>query len=312
MKPHTVHDKRHWADQPERGNLLFMRFTAWAARRLGRRVVAPVVWLAVLYFYLFGGQARRSIAQYQGRLQAATPDTQLFQGRNTVYRQYLAFADALLDKLDCWHGKIGIADLDIFDDGLLHSQMGRGRGQLLVSSHLGNMEVCRALAGQNSDAILNVLVHDKHAQQFNRLLQEAGADNLRLLQVSELDTATMLMLSERIDQGEWLVIAGDRIPLHGARTADVTFLGASAPLPQGPWLLAGLLRCPANLIFCTRHGDRFHVTLERLADEITWTRATRAARIQHWAQAYADRLATHCRQAPWQWFNFYPFWSPHA
>src|SRR5690606_23188006 len=92
MKPHTVHDKRHWADQPERGNLLFMRFTAWTARRLGRRVVAPVVWLAVLYFYLFGGQARRSIAQYQARLQAATPDTRLFPGRSTVYRQYLAFA----------------------------------------------------------------------------------------------------------------------------------------------------------------------------------------------------------------------------
>ncbi len=39
----------HWAEQPERGSLALMRLTVWAARRLGRRAIAPVVWLVVLY-----------------------------------------------------------------------------------------------------------------------------------------------------------------------------------------------------------------------------------------------------------------------
>ena len=302
----------HWADQPERGNIRLMRFTAWAAGKLGRRTVAPVVWAIVLYFYLFGGQARRSIAQYQHRLCAASASNSLIPARYPVYRQFLAFADALLDKLDAWQGKIQIQDLDIIDADKLHEQMGEGRGQILVSAHLGNMEVCRALAEQKTKVVLNILVHDKHAVQFNRLLQEAGASNLRLLQVSELNTATMLQLGERIEQGEWLAIAGDRIPLRSRRTVNVDFLQETAPLPQGPWLLAGLLHCPVNLIFCTKHNGRFRVTLERLADTVTWTHATRTLQIQHHAQAYADRLAEHCRQAPLQWFNFYPFWSPHA
>lgn len=305
-------DKRHWAQQPERGNLLLMRITAWLSQRLGRRVTAPIVWLAVIYFYVFGRRARRSIAQYQRHLQASTPATRLFPSHAAVYRQYLAFAHALLDKLDCWQGKIDLSALDIVDSNRLHEQMGSGRGQVLVSSHLGNMEICRALARKNSRAVMNILIHDKHARHFNRLLQDAGADNVRLLQVSELDPATMLVLSERIERGEWLVIAGDRIPLHGARTTEVDFLSATAQLPQGPWLLAGLLRCPANLIFCTQHGARFQVTLERLANDITWTRTTRHSQVQLWAQAYADRLAEHCRKAPLQWFNFFPFWSPHA
>lgn len=302
----------HWADQPERGNLRLMRLLAWAARKLGRRAVAPIVRMVVLYFYLFGGQARRSIAQYQHRLTATAPGRRLFPVRRAVYRQFLAFAEALLDKLDCWQEKMQASDLDIVDASRLHEQMGQGRGQILVSSHLGNMEVCRALVNQESRLMLNVLVHDKHAQQFNHLLHEAGASKLRLLQVSELDMATMLQLGERIEQGEWLAIAGDRIPLHGSRTVDVNFLGAAAALPQGPWLLAGLLRCPVNLIFCTKQGDRFRVTLERLADNVAWTRATRNAQIQSCAQAYADRLAAHCRDAPLQWFNFYPFWRRHA
>jgi predicted LPLAT superfamily acyltransferase len=304
--------KHHWADQPERGNMHLMRLTAWAARRLGRRVVAPVVWGVVLYFFLSGAQARRSIAQYHDRLRATGSSADPFASPLSVYRQYLAFAGALLDKLDAWQGKITIHDLNVTDPDGLHAQMGTGRGQILVGAHLGNMEVCRALASQNANIVLNVLVHDGNAVQFSRLMDDAGTSRLRLIQVSELDTATMLVLSERIEQGEWLALAGDRIPLHGGRTVDVCFLGHTAPLPQGPWLLAGLLRCPVNLLFCTRHQTRFNVSMERLADGVSWTRATRATEVQRVAQAYADRLAAHCRQAPLQWFNFFPFWSHHA
>lgn len=301
----------HWADQPERGSPLLLRLTAWAARRIGRRAVAPVVWLVVLYFYVFGPRARRAIGAYQRRLaRAGGPATPLPRSF-PVYRQYLAFAQALLDKLDVWQGKITLADLDIDDPDGLHAQMGSGRGQILVGSHLGNIEVCRALAEQSGLLKLNVLVHTKHAVQFGRLLDEASG-GLRMIQVSELDAGVMLDLAQRLERGEWLAIAGDRVPLRGDRSTEVALLGEPAALPQGPWLLAGLLRSPVNLLFCTRHGARYRVSMERLSDGIEWTRATRQAQIAHWTQRYADRLGAHCRQAPLQWFNFYPFWKDDA
>lgn len=302
---------RHWAGQPERGSATLMRLTAWTARTLGRRVVAPVVWTVVLYFYVCGGRARRSIAAYQRRLVQSGPLAAPLPRHMPVYRQYLAFAHAILDKLDAWQGKIPMSSLDIADADGLHAQMGSNRGQILVGSHLGNLEVCRALAQQNGTLRLNVLVHDKHAVHFSRLLREAGG-GLRMIQVSELDAPAMLDLAQRLDRGEWLAIAGDRVPLHGERCTPVDFLGATALLPQGPWLLAGLLRCPVNLLFCTRHGARYRVAMERLCDGIEWTRATRQARIAELAQRYADRLAAHCRMAPLQWFNFYPFWKDDA
>ncbi|MEN4922894.1 glycosyl transferase [Achromobacter spanius] len=301
----------HWAGQRERGSPALMRLTAWAARKLGRRAVAPVVWLVVLYFYAFGGRARRAIAQYQRRLAGSGALAAPLPRAFPVYRQYLAFARAMLDKLDVWQGKITMANLDIADPDGLHAQMGHGRGQILIGSHLGNIEICRALAEQTGALRLNVLVHSKHAAHFNRLLSEAGG-GLRMIQVSELDAPVMLDLAQRLERGEWLAIAGDRVPLRGDRTTPVNFLGAAALLPQGPWLLAGLLRCPVNLLFCTRHGARYRVSMERLSDGIEWTRATRQARIADWTQRYADRLAAQCRLAPLQWFNFYPFWKDDA
>lgn len=301
-------DASHWARQSERGSPLLMRLTAWAIRRLGRRALAPVVWLVVLYFYLTGRQARASIAQYQALLRQARPEAVL-PARAPVYRQFLAFASALLDKLDVWRGRIRLADVTLSDPDGLHPQLYTGRGQILVGSHLGNIEICRALAERERRLPMNVLVHSKHAEAFNRLLGEAGAEHLRLIQVSELDTPRMMELSQALARGEWITIAGDRIPLSGERTVEVDFLGARAELPQGPWLLAGLLGCPVNTLHCTRQDGRYRIEMRRLADQVSWTRATRAQTVAHWAQAYARQLEDACARAPLQWFNFYPFWK---
>jgi predicted LPLAT superfamily acyltransferase len=164
---------------------------------------------------------------------------------------------------------------------------------------------------------LTVLVHSYNAVRFNKVLAEAGATSVELMQVSELDAIAMLDLSQRIDRGEWLAITGDRVPPRGNRVVEVDFLGAPALFPQGPWLLAGILRCPVNILSCTRQKQgsrtgRYSLAMRRLVDELAWTRATRDGTIRRVAQSYADELALACQQAPLQWFNFYPFWNDHA
>ncbi|WP_137818674.1 glycosyl transferase [Pseudomonas sp. 2FG] len=303
--------REHWARHGERGSFLLMRCTAWAARHLGRRALSPLLHLIVLYFFLFGRRARLSIWDYQQRLAAWSGRSELRPTLRSIFGQFMAFADALLDKLDVWNGRLRLEQIDIRDPANLRAQLRGSRGQMLVGAHLGNLEVCRALAELGEQVQMNVLVHTKHAEQFNRLLGQAGASHLRLIQVSELDPAIMLQLSQRLERGEWLAIAGDRVPLHGARTARVDFLGQPADLPQGPWLLAGLLQCPINLLFCLKHEQRYQLTLEPFAERIEWRRSEREQVIRHWAQRYAERLGHHCLQAPQQWFNFFPFWTTH-
>lgn len=300
----------HWAGQRERGSFILMKFTAWLARLLGRRLISPLLYLIVLYFYLFGAEARRSIYQYQRNLATWSGRRELQPSRLSVLRHFMSFTDTLLDKLDVWNGKLGLEQVTLIDPSNACTQLRQeGRGQMLVAAHLGNLEVCRALAELGEQVTMNVLVHTKHAEQFNRLLGEAGATHLRLIQVSELDAAIMLQLSERLERGEWLAIAGDRVPLTGSRTVNVNFLGKPAAFPQGPWLLAGLLQCPVNLIHCLKIDSRYQVIIEPFAERLQWKRSERDAVILHWTQRYADQLAQRCLDAPLQWFNFYPFWN---
>ena len=301
---------KHWADREERGSFLLMKLTAIAAKVLGRRLLSPVLYGIVLYFFVFGRTARQSAWQYQQRLADWSGQDALRPTHTSVFGQFMAFADSLLDKLDVWNGKLRIEQIEINDPAQLRKQLRGERGQMLVGAHLGNLEVCRALAELGEQVTMNVLVHTKHAEQFNRLLGEAGATNLRLIQVSELDPLIMLQLHERLERGEWLAIAGDRVPLHGGRSVTVDFLGHQAAFPQGPWLLAGLLKCPINLMLCLKKptGD-YRLTLEPFAEAVVWKRSDREQVIHQWASRYAERLGHYCLEAPQQWFNFYPFWK---
>ncbi|MFA1026725.1 Lysophospholipid acyltransferase [Pseudomonas syringae pv. helianthi] len=301
--------REHWASHQERGSFMLMKLTAWGMRVLGRRLLSPVLYGIVLYFFVFGRRARHSIHEYQQRLADWSARPELRPSQRRVFGQFMAFADALLDKLDVWNGRLGIDQIEIIDPALLRQNLRGERGQMLVGAHLGNLEVCRALAELGEKVTMNVLVHTKHAELFNRLLGEAGATNLRLIQVSELDPAIMLQLSQRLDEGEWLAIAGDRVALHGGRNVRVDFLGQPATFPQGPWLLAGLLKCPVNLFFCLKGAKGYRVILEPFAEAIEWRRSDRAEVIAHWATRYAERLGHYCLEAPQQWFNFYPFWK---
>lgn len=303
-------DAVHWSNERERGSLLLMRFTAWVARRCGRRVLSPLLYLIVLYFYLTGRRARRNIRDYQTRLADWSGRDELRPTPRRVFAQFMAFADCLLDRLDVWRGALRLDAVQLRDpDGVRAQLRAGGRGQLLVGTHLGNLDVCRALAELGEQVPLNVLVHTRHVAHLNRLLGEAGEHRLRLIQVSELDATLMLDLAQRLERGEWLAMAGDRVPLHAGRRTSVDFLGHRAPFAQGPWLLAGLLGCPVNLMCCLKTAGHYVVHLERFLDTAKWQRGQRDAAIAQWTQRYAQRLEQWCLLAPQQWFNFYAYWE---
>ena len=300
----------HWSAQRERGSLWLMRLTAWLVRCCGRRLLSPLLHLIVLYFFLTGRRARRSVRDYQARLAAWSGQPELRPTTRRVFAQFMAYADCMLDRLDVWRGKLRLDQVRMIDPDRVQARLhAGGRGQLLVGTHLGNLDVCRALAELGEQVPLNVLVHTRHVSRLNRLLGEAGERRLRLIQVDELDAALMLDLSQRLERGEWLAMAGDRVPLQQGRRVVVDFLGHPAPFAQGPWLLAGLLACPVNLMCCVKREGRYEIHLERFLDTPAWPRGQRERVIADWTQRYAARLAQWCLLAPLQWFNFYAYWE---
>ena len=186
-----------------------------------------------------------------------------------------------------------------------------GKGLLLLGSHLGDLELCRALGSRKGEVRINALVFTRHAARFNALLKQINPDSrLNLIQVQEMGADTAILLKEKLDQGEWVVIVGDRTSVtREKRVVWADFLGAPAPFPLGPFALASVLGCPVYLMFGLKEQGRFRVHFEPFADSLSLPRQGRQQILASRVQAYADRLQHHCLRAPLDWFNFFDFWQ---
>lgn len=305
---------RHWATLQETSFVLGIRVLVWVHRWFGRAAFRLFLRPVVSYYFLAGRTARAASREYLRRLGGHFPESGLRGSWLESYRHFLAFGENLLDKIIVWTGGIDPAQVDFEGRPLLLDLLEQKRGALILSGHLGNLEICQALASLRGNLRLNILVHTKHAEQFNRLLGHAGqGGNITLIQVTELNPAVAIALQEKIGQGEFLVMVGDRIPVGSQRrTVPASFLGAQAEFAQGPYLLAALLRCPVYTLFCYPQGGRYQIHLEPFAESIQLPRQEpqRRQALEALAGRYAGRLEAHCRAAPLQWFNFYPYWAP--
>lgn len=311
-RPATV----HWERVSERGSYLGMLVVFFCYRALGAVAARLLLYPITAYFFLTHRQARRWSRDYLERLYAyAGPTTAMPlppRSRN-VWRHLFAFAESSLDKVAAWSGR-HLPSADFSNRAELDRLIESGHGALLIGAHLGNWEMSRALAHFGGYRAINAVVYTEHARRFNRLLRRVNADvNVNLIPVSTIGPDTAILLQDKIDLGELLVIVGDRTPPgDGGRVVNVSFLGASAPFAQGPYIVAALLGCPVYLFFCLREGGRYRIHLEPFASRLRLPRGDRERGLREWAQRYAERLEHYCAEAPYQWFNFFDFWETAA
>ena len=293
------HDSRHWAAINEASFVGGMRLLFWVCRVFGRWPFRVVLYPVLAWYVLTQGRARRASSTYLERVGAPSG----FMG---VLRHFGAFAEAILDKMLLWGGLYDFKQVRIHGAEPLWNMIRERRGALLVCAHLGNLDLCRALSLRTPGLKINVLVHTRHAQAFNDMLAKLDPrSQLNLMQVTEMTPAMAMMLSERIERGEFVVIAGDRVPVSdNPRVAVAPFLGHDAAFPVGPYVMASVLGCPMYALFASGHELHFELLRER----VTLPRRGREAALAELAAQYAARLEHHARRAPLEWFNFYDFW----
>ncbi len=306
----------HWASLKEAGTYSGLRFLFFLNRVFGRRVYSLVIYPVALYFVIFNKKSRRASQQYLQLHWSKNPE--VLNKKPNIFNSVIHFkyfAEAILDKGLAWSSDIQEENFVISDTSLIDELMADKRGQLIIGSHFGNLEYCRGFMQRYKDKVINILVYDKHSANFVGVMQTINPDSrVNVFQVDEFDVATILLLKQKIDVGEWVFIAGDRIPLAGVEhTVDVVFMDKKAKLPIGPYLLAKALACPVKLMFGYRHpkyhDKKVYFDVVKFSENLSFTRKNRSVVIQSYAQQFISAIENHCLNAPYQWFNFYDFWA---
>ena len=293
-----------WACQPERGAPRLTRAALAAVRRFGWSAGQPMARAASGWFFLTSPGARAASRDYLGRVLGRPV-------RNReVARHFGSFAAAVLDRVMLLCGRAGDFRVDVHGLPELLATLERPSGAILLGAHLGSFEILRTLAEQAPVPVWP-LMYRRNGGTLTALLDRA-APGLRDRVIEIGDTASMLRARECLARGEMVGILADRGP-SGERRVSVPFLGAPADFPAGPVLLAALLGAPVFLCYGIRTAPRrYRVGIEPFAERITLRREHRDADLRVHVGRYAAALERLCRANPYQWFNFFPFWTePH-
>jgi len=298
------HSIREYGSQT--GIWLLLRAYAFGGRWLFIPCLLPVM----LFFFLLRRDARRASLDYLQQVHRTDPSFPK-PGLHHSFYHFWTFGLALLDKFSVWMGKITRSDVTVHKTEIVDELIAKKVGGVILISHLGNFEICHALSQGRAGMRLTILHHSHHTEKFNTMLERySGAAHVELVQVTELDMSNAIAFSEKISRGEFIAIATDRVPISNAGAiVPLSFLGREAQFPSGPFVLAMALQAPILTLHCIKQSGRYNIYFDYLSRGESVSRRHRQQRLHALMQDYITRLENFCLQAPWQWFNFYPFWA---
>jgi predicted LPLAT superfamily acyltransferase len=293
---------RGWRHQQERSSLAVLKLMVWISLHLGRSVGRGVLVGIALYFLAFAPRARSASRAYLTQA-LGRPVGWLDQ-----YQHFHAFASTIHDRIYLLNDRFDLYDIEATGTEALMQEAASAPGALLVGGHLGSFEVLRALGKGRAGFKVAMMMYEGNAQKINATLNainpQASQDIVSLGRM-----ASMLEVRERLDAGYLVGMLADRF-LGDAGQLNCDFLGQPAALPVGPWRAAAMMRRPVFfMVGLYMGGNRYRIHFERLVDFSQVPRGEREAAIERAAADYADRLTHYCRQAPYNWFNFFDFWG---
>jgi len=293
--------KADWVLHRERGSNLLLRVMAFVSLHLGRSLSRIPLYGIAIYFFLFAPTARRHAQRYLRLALGREP-----RARDR-FRQILSFATTIHDRVYLINEQFTMFNITLEGEGLVLAQADSGRGALLMGAHMGSFEVMHSLGRRRRGIKVAMAMYEENARKINAAL---AAINPRLqadiVSLGRIDA--MLNIADRLDQGAFVGVLGDRT-LGSEPVQAVTLLGQRAYLPTGPMRAAAILRCPVYFMAGLYRGkNNYHVVFVRLADFSTTSTGSRSAAVRTAIERYAAVLDRYCRSDPYNWFNFHDFW----
>lgn len=295
-----------WQKRPEGGGRVAIWLIRSVARFGGRAVSRLLLYPITLYFLLVRGPERRASRDFLGRV-FGRPATLLEAARHLH-----CFAATILDRVFLLSGQLRRFQMNVIGLEQLHACLDRG-GILLFGSHHGSFESLRVLSLERPDVQLRVVMDRQQNAAVTQMLEALSPEIARTVIDAQQDGVAIALAIHAATQANCAVgLLVDRAKA-GDATTRVPFLGGEAEFPDAPFLIAAALRVPVVLCFgLYRGGRRYDLHFEVFEIEQDVPRAQRRAALARVQARYAQRLEHYVRSAPYNWFNFYDFWSSDA
>ena len=269
----------------------------WFKRR------APPVVAAVL-FALLPDRRRGAIRNLQQVLHADRRTASW-----AALRLFSEFAFCTSEAMEQYSPRPGPLRVDRPEPDPVRQALADGRGVVVLTGHLGSWVIAAKALRDLGRPVNVVMAHEINAtsQDFVRSAREHAGMRLVL---SDTSVFSSLGLVSALRRNEIVAIQFDRA-LGAGGVRMLPFLGAPAPFPSGPFVLARLAHAPVVPVFVLRVGPRhYHIEAGQRIDVPRGARNPEA--LDRVMDEAVRELEDVVRGHPTQWFQFAPFWPDPA
>lgn len=300
-----------WRRKNESTSAFGMNVLLFFHRLFGNGAVRIIAWCASWLVWIFNKNVRRISDEYLRNLKASASEKGIKLGRLSSRRHIYAFCRSVAGKIVSWSGQTDFGDVGEIDGGLTRSLKRTESPEplMIIGAHIGNMEVLRAFNTSRIRKTVNVLMHMQNSTVFMDYLNKLNRDSsLNIISTADISPDISMELAERTSRGEWVSMMGDRLLDDSTRYVEVDFLGKKARFPQGPWILASILKIPVSVMLGLTDDDGVKVYYREWG-HVRLDRKDREESVRGYVRQYAEELENILYAYPYEWFNFYDFWS---
>lgn len=292
-----------WSRQEEQSAGKFrILLIFWIYRTFGKAVAKVLFFPAFLLIYPFCSRARSALREFYSVVGV--------EGR--PFRHLLSFALSAFDKTDaCALCKDPPRFSVEGDDGWMKG------GCFLLSTHLGCIEVLPAMRKgvvecreevRGFSPKVHAFQQMGHDPMFTQMFaRHVDPSQLTLHAVEDIGIETAVEMKDAISRGEVVLMAGDRLSaasqgeggLRAGRRRGLVrdFFGRPCPWPKGVFMFAKLMECPVYAIVCVKSGWNAYSVISKRLDP------------SDLPSGYVEFLEEQTRKHPFQWYQFYRFFT---
>jgi lauroyl/myristoyl acyltransferase len=247
------------------------------------------------------GERRRAAVRNMERVLGADRFTAHF----AALRMFCEFAFCTSETMEYYSPQPRSLRIERPEQDAVLTALRAGRGAVVVTGHLGCWDIAAKALTEEPCPVNLVMARESDAttQAFVASARERSGVKVVFADASVFSS---LGLVRALRRNEIVAIQLDRAAGAGG-VRSLPFLGAPAPFPSGPFVLARMAGAPVIPVFAPRLGRR-HYRIQ-IGDPVEVPRSAREpAALDRVMLAVIAQLEGMVRRYPWQWFQFAPFW----
>jgi len=287
----------------KRGNRFGFWFFHTAVRIFGLSGAYGLLYFVAVYYLVLD---RAAVGASMAYVRRRFP----LHGRlRRLFDVYLLFVNQGRSLIDRYYVLAGGQDIQIDIVGMdrLREMLGKSRGLILLTAHVGNWQVAlTALRRLGKTVHLLMRREDNPAVRASLNIGSEG-DAVRILYTDDA-LGGVIEAMKAIEGGDLISIMGDRA--YDFSALEAPLLGGTVRFPYGAFTIAAAAQCPVVVLLSAKTGTkRYVVDVSKVIDPPIGRREEKQERIQECVARFAGILQEYAVEHPYQWFVFRDMWK---